>query len=187
VIASSFGLRFKGEGALLTNARTQRDACRDAHADPVRGALRGRCSGGTIGRLELATPDLMLDQASRLNFAWYARVRSASLGNPPQLFMQRPPVWWLAVRPSMASTAPSMRAMMATRHRCSYKIRSPTHLQEHPCRINTQAIKKPALGRFFYSTLCLLQTGSGTNPVTTTAILATITAPENQTLSFTRQ
>jgi len=32
-----------------------------------------------------------------------------------------------------------------------------------------------------------LQIGSGTNPVITTAILATMTAPENQTLSFTRQ
>jgi hypothetical protein len=79
-IASSFGLRFQGQGYFLTDARTHRGTS----GAPV--VLRRTDEGGaTAGlpwwllgvhsaRLDVGTRDLVLDEALGLNCAWYSDV-----------------------------------------------------------------------------------------------------------------
>ena len=78
VIASSFGLRFKGEGYFLTDARTHRGTS----GAPV---VMRRNSGSTdtlpwvllgvhSARLDVGTRDLKLDEALGLNCSWYADI-----------------------------------------------------------------------------------------------------------------
>jgi len=80
VIASSFGLRFQGQGYFLTDARTHRGT---SGAPVVMRAHDGE--GGTkevpwlllgvhSARLDVGTRDLMLDEALGLNCAWYADI-----------------------------------------------------------------------------------------------------------------
>jgi len=80
VIASSFGLRFQGQGYFLTDARTHRGTS----GAPVvmRGALGGALPehlpwmllGIHSARLDVGTRDLELDEALGLNCAWYADI-----------------------------------------------------------------------------------------------------------------
>lgn len=79
VVASSFGLRFQGQGYFLTDARTHRGTSgaavvmriphgRDLRADDLPWMLLGIHSS----RLDIGTRDLRLDEALGLNCAWYA-------------------------------------------------------------------------------------------------------------------
>ena len=80
VIASSFGLRFQGQGYFLTDARTHRGTSgapvvmRDAN--PINGAdaLPWKLLGVHSARLDVGTRDLKLDEALGLNCAWYADI-----------------------------------------------------------------------------------------------------------------
>lgn len=80
VIASSFGLRFQGEGYFLTDARTHRGTSgapvvmRVAAPDAARQELPWMLLGVHSARLDVGTRDLKLDEALGLNCAWYADI-----------------------------------------------------------------------------------------------------------------
>ncbi|MEF8699614.1 MAG: serine protease [Candidatus Accumulibacter sp. UW26] len=80
VLASSFGLRFKGEGYFLTDARTHRGTSgapvvmRIAGAEAERGDLPWILLGIHSARLDVGSRDLKLDEALGLNCAWYADI-----------------------------------------------------------------------------------------------------------------
>jgi Trypsin-like peptidase domain len=80
VVASSFGLRFQGEGYFLTDARTHRGT---SGAPVVMRAPEGQLGrrdlpwvllGVHSARLDMGTRDLKLDEALGLNCAWYADI-----------------------------------------------------------------------------------------------------------------
>jgi len=77
IIASPFGLRFKGQGYFLTDARTHRGTSgapvvmRVANAAAGPDALPWRLLGVHSARLDVGTRDLKLDEALGLNCAWY--------------------------------------------------------------------------------------------------------------------
>ena len=80
VIASSFGLRFEGQGYFLTDARTHRGASGAPvvmrigvdHAKQM--DLPWRLLGVHSSRLDVGTRDFELDEALGLNCAWYADI-----------------------------------------------------------------------------------------------------------------
>lgn len=80
VIASSFGLRFQGEGFFLTDARTHRGTsgapilARAPEPDESLGDLQWQLLGVHSARLDIGTRDLELDEALGLNCAWYADI-----------------------------------------------------------------------------------------------------------------
>jgi len=80
IVASSFGLRFKGQGYFLTDARTHRGTSgapvvmRLATPDADRSELPWRLLGVHSARLDVGTRDLKLDEALGLNCAWYADI-----------------------------------------------------------------------------------------------------------------
>ena len=80
VIASSFGLRFQGEGYFLTDARTHRGTSgapvvmRVPAGNPGYGDLPWMLLGVHSARLDVGTRDLKLDEALGLNCAWYADI-----------------------------------------------------------------------------------------------------------------
>lgn len=80
VIASSFGLRFNGQGYFLTDARTHRGTSgapvvmRVAEPNPLQSDLPWRLLGVHSSRLDVGTRDLKLDEALGLNCAWYADI-----------------------------------------------------------------------------------------------------------------
>lgn len=80
LIASSFGLRFQGEGYFLTDARTHRGTSgapvvmRLSDKDAIQGDLPWRLLGVHSARLDVGTRDLKLDEALGLNCAWYADI-----------------------------------------------------------------------------------------------------------------
>ncbi|MEK7322329.1 MAG: serine protease [Pseudomonadota bacterium] len=80
VIASSFGLRFQGEGYFLTDARTHRGTSgapvvmRITGREPARNDLPWMLLGVHSARLDVGTRDLKLDEALGLNCAWYADI-----------------------------------------------------------------------------------------------------------------
>ncbi len=77
VIASSFGIRFQGQGYFLTDARTHRGlsgapvVMRCAEASP---ALPWKLLGVHSARMDMGTRDLHLDESLGLNCAWYADI-----------------------------------------------------------------------------------------------------------------
>jgi hypothetical protein len=79
VVASSFGLRFKGEGYFLTDARTHRGTSgapvvmRAPDRDPALGDLPWRLLGVHSARLDVDR-NLKLDEALGLNCAWYTDI-----------------------------------------------------------------------------------------------------------------
>lgn len=87
IIASSFGLRFKGQGYFLTDARTHRGTSgapvvmRIAEPDPLQRGLPWMLLGVHSARLDVGTRDHKLDEALGLNCAWYADIL-LSLTNP---------------------------------------------------------------------------------------------------------
>ena len=80
VLASSFGLRFQGQGYFLTDARTHRGTSgapvvmRLADADPALQDLPWMLLGVHSARLDVGGRDLSLDEALGLNCAWYADI-----------------------------------------------------------------------------------------------------------------
>ncbi|MBK9614915.1 MAG: trypsin-like peptidase domain-containing protein [Uliginosibacterium sp.] len=80
IIASSFGLRFQGQGYFLTDARTHRGTSgapvvmQSPSASPVRGDLPWILLGVHSARLDVGTRDMELDEALGLNCAWYADI-----------------------------------------------------------------------------------------------------------------
>jgi hypothetical protein len=79
-IASSFGLRFQGEGYFLTDARTHRGGSgapvvmRVTQPEPALGDLPWRLLGVHSARLDMGTRDIKVDEALGLNCAWYADI-----------------------------------------------------------------------------------------------------------------
>ena len=80
VVASSFGLRFKGQGYFLTDARTHRGTSgapvvmRVVDPHTTRGDLPWRLLGVHSARLDVGTRDQQQDEALGLNCAWYAHI-----------------------------------------------------------------------------------------------------------------
>ena len=80
VIASSYGLRFQGEGYFLTDARTHRGTSgapvlmRRIEPSPQDGDLPWSVLGVHSARIDVGTRDLVLDEALGLNCAWYADI-----------------------------------------------------------------------------------------------------------------
>ena len=80
VVASSFGLRFQGEGYFLTDARTHRGTSgapvvmRVGEGGDDLGILPWKLLGVHSARLDIGTRDLKLDEALGLNCAWYADI-----------------------------------------------------------------------------------------------------------------
>jgi S1-C subfamily serine protease len=82
VIASSFGVRFQGQGLFLTDARTHRGTSgaavvmRAPAADPVNrdGALPWKLLGVHSASLDMRTRDQKQDESLGLNCAWYAGI-----------------------------------------------------------------------------------------------------------------
>ena len=77
IIASSFGVRFQGQGYFLTDARTHRGTSgapvvmRDARGDQ---SLPWKLLGVHAARMDMLTRDLQLDESLGLNCAWYADI-----------------------------------------------------------------------------------------------------------------
>jgi len=80
VLASSFGLRFQGQGYFLTDARTHRGTSgapvvmRTAGSDPTQADLPWTLLGVHSSRLDVGTRDLKVDEALGLNCVWYADI-----------------------------------------------------------------------------------------------------------------
>lgn len=80
IVASSFGLRFQGEGYFLTDARTHRGSSgapvvmRISEPAADFGDLPWRLLGIHSARLDVGTRDMHLDEVLGLNCAWYADI-----------------------------------------------------------------------------------------------------------------
>ena len=80
VIASSFGLRFQGQGYFLTDARTHRGTSgapvvmRTADSGRGGGELPWKLLGVHSARLDMHTRDQQQDESLGLNCAWYADI-----------------------------------------------------------------------------------------------------------------
>lgn len=80
IVASSFGLRFQGEGYFLTDARTHRGSSgapvvmRIMHPTPKQSVLPWILLGVHSSRLDVGSRDIALDEALGLNCAWYADI-----------------------------------------------------------------------------------------------------------------
>jgi len=79
-VASSFGMRFQGQGYFLTDARTHRGTSgapvvmRLPEQAGKRGDLPWLLLGVHSARLDVGTRDLKIDEALGLNCAWYADI-----------------------------------------------------------------------------------------------------------------
>ncbi len=80
IIASSFGLRFQGQGYFLTDARTHRGTSgapvvmRRAPGTAQEGALPWTLLGIHASRMDMGNRDARVDELLGLNCAWYADV-----------------------------------------------------------------------------------------------------------------
>ncbi|MBI4695658.1 MAG: trypsin-like peptidase domain-containing protein [Gammaproteobacteria bacterium] len=80
VVASSFGLRFQGQGYFLTDARTHRGASgaavvlRDTVPNPAHGDLAWTLLGIHSSRLDMGSRELDADEALGLNCTWYSDI-----------------------------------------------------------------------------------------------------------------
>lgn len=80
IVASSFGLRFQGQGYFLTDARTHRGTSgapvvmRVTERKSKLGDLPWMLLGVHSARLDLGSRDRLLDEALGLNCAWYADI-----------------------------------------------------------------------------------------------------------------
>jgi hypothetical protein len=89
VVASSFGLRFQGEGFFLTDARTHRGTSgapvvmRVTDTNGALGDLPWRLLGVHSARIDVGTRDGRVDEALGLNCAWYADILMTLTGSPP--------------------------------------------------------------------------------------------------------
>jgi S1-C subfamily serine protease len=76
VIASSFGLRFQGQGYFLTDARTHRgtSGAPVVLRSPEAGKLPWKLLGVHSSRMDMGSRDQQLDESLGLNCAWYADI-----------------------------------------------------------------------------------------------------------------
>jgi S1-C subfamily serine protease len=80
MVASSFGLRFQGQGYFLTDARTHRGlsgapvVTRHSDASSIAGDLSWKLLGIHSARLDVGTRDFVVDEALGLNCSWYADI-----------------------------------------------------------------------------------------------------------------
>ena len=77
VIASSFGIRFQGQGYFLTDARTHRGTSGAPvvmRAPGTDDQLPWKLLGVHSARMDMGTRDLQLDESLGLNCAWYADI-----------------------------------------------------------------------------------------------------------------
>jgi S1-C subfamily serine protease len=80
VIASSYGIRFQGQGFFLTDARTHRGTSgapvvmRERHPSDATAALPWKLLGVHSARMDMGDRDLVLDESLGLNCAWYADI-----------------------------------------------------------------------------------------------------------------
>lgn len=80
VLASSFGLRFQGEGYFLTDARTHSGTSgapvviKCSQLDNVDNGLQWKLLGVHSARLDVGTRNIKIDEALGLNCAWYADI-----------------------------------------------------------------------------------------------------------------
>ena len=80
VVASSFGLRFQGQGYFLTDARTHRGTSgapvvmRVARGATPEDKLPWRLLGVHSSRMDVGSRDIKVDEALGLNCAWYADI-----------------------------------------------------------------------------------------------------------------
>jgi hypothetical protein len=85
VIASSFGLRFQGQGYFLTDARTHRGTSgapvvmHDAAGDPQ---LPWKLLGVHSARMEMRDRGVPVEESLGLNCAWYADILLTLCGAP---------------------------------------------------------------------------------------------------------
>ncbi|MEO8164402.1 MAG: serine protease [Betaproteobacteria bacterium] len=88
IIATSFGLRFQGQGYFLTDARMHRGAsgapvvARGAAGKSGREHLNWRLLGVHTSRMDVNNRDLVEDERLNLNCAWYADI-IMTLTEPP--------------------------------------------------------------------------------------------------------
>jgi hypothetical protein len=80
-IASSFGLRFQGQGYFLTDARTHRGTSgapvvmrQTLRGDELEGGLPWKLLGVHSSRMDMGSRDLKEDESLGLNCAWYADI-----------------------------------------------------------------------------------------------------------------
>ncbi len=122
VIASSFGLRFQGQGYFLTDARTHRGTSgapvvmRDAQARSDGDNLPWKLLGVHSARLDVGTRDLKLDEALGLNCAWYADILMTLTDLSPRIAPARansmtPPLVVQPLVPAVGSTNPAIEAV----------------------------------------------------------------------------
>jgi S1-C subfamily serine protease len=89
-LASSFGLRFQGQGCFLTDARTHRGTSgapvvmRASDEHPLHGDLPWILLGVHSAVFDVGTRDLNLDEALGLNCAWYADILVTLTERQPQ-------------------------------------------------------------------------------------------------------
>ena len=89
VVASSFGIRFQGQGYFLTDARMHRGASgapvvmRDWAPIPRNPLLPWLLLGVHSARLDMGDRDLVLDESLGLNCAWYADILMTLTGPMP--------------------------------------------------------------------------------------------------------
>lgn len=80
-VASSYGVRFQGQGYFLTDARMHRGSSGSpvlARLEPTSGNRPSWCLLGVhSSRMDMATRDLAQDESLGLNCAWYADVLMA--------------------------------------------------------------------------------------------------------------
>ena len=76
-VASSFGVRFQGQGYFLTDARTHRGSSGAPvvqRAPGLEGPLPWKLLGVHSARMDMSTRDLRVDESLGLNCAWYADI-----------------------------------------------------------------------------------------------------------------
>ena len=76
VVASSFGIRFQGQGFFLTDARTHRgtSGAPVVMRWPAEPKLPWKLLGVHSARMDMGSRDLKLDETLGLNCAWYADI-----------------------------------------------------------------------------------------------------------------
>jgi S1-C subfamily serine protease len=91
VVASSFGLRFQGQGYFLTDARTHRGTSgapvvmRAQEKDSAEGDLPWKLLGVHSAVIDMGTRDHQIDEALGLNCAWYADILLTLTGPLPDM------------------------------------------------------------------------------------------------------
>ena len=87
-VASSFGVRFQGQGYFLTDARTHRGSSGAPvvmHAPEAAAGLPWRLLGVHSSRMDMRSRDLQVDESLGLNCAWYADILLTLVADrPPQ-------------------------------------------------------------------------------------------------------